>query len=92
MQLTRAKKIKYKNQGNYNFLLKVSALHLLIGTYLFIQINEIFVYDMSYSHIFTVTTLNVKKGQYKSAKTRNELQISKLSLFELVRPKDKNFI
>ena len=33
----------------------------------------------------------VKKRQSKSVKTWNELQVQKLNLFELVRPKAKKF-
>ena len=54
------------------------------------QINEIFVYDMSYSHIFAVTTLNIKKGN--TSLWRLGISSRFENLFELVRPKDKNFI
>ena len=59
---------------------------------------------MIYSYIFTIcnssniflsnvrSTLNGKKSIYKTARTWNKLQITKLNLLELVRPKPQNFI
>ena len=87
--------LKFKNQGNYRFILRIFALHFLKDTQLCICRNEIFcswvtakvIYLRNSSHIFKIlpnvrSTINVKM-QYKSAKTLSGLQVPKIKCYYL---------